>query len=73
MNKRRTKPLIPPLRGRWARVGLTALLITFVTIGAQAQTADEGASQPPQDRYRELRTRTWSVFAQGGLSWANDV
>lgn len=73
MNKRRTKPLIPPLRGRWARVGLTALLITFVTIGAQAQTADEGAAQLPRDRNTELRTRTWSVFAQGGLSWATDV
>ena len=73
MNKRRTKPLIPPPSGRWARVGLTALLTVFVAVGAQAQTNDEGSMQPPQDQNSDLRNRTWSIYAQGGLSWATDV
>lgn len=73
MNKRQAKPLIPPIGGRWARVGLTALLTAFVTVGAQAQTNDEGSTQPPRDCNSDLRTRTWSIYAQGGLSWATDV
>lgn len=73
MNKRLSKPLIPPIGGRWARVGLTALLTAFVAVGAQAQTNDEGSTQPPRDHNSELRTRTWSIYAQGGLSWATDV
>ena len=32
MNKRRTKPLIPPLSGRWARVGLGLLFSATVTV-----------------------------------------
>lgn len=73
MNKRRTKPLIPPLSGRWARVGLCVLFSATVTVGAQAQATDGGGTQPPRDRNSELRTRTWSVYAQDGLSWASDV
>ena len=73
MNKRRTKPLIPPLSGRWARVSLSVLFSATVAVGAQAQTTDEGGTQPPRDRNSELRTRTWSIYAQGGLSWASDV
>ena len=41
MNKSLTKPLIRPLGGRWARVCLTALLTTVVTVGAQAQATCE--------------------------------
>ena len=73
MNKRRTKPLIPPLSGRWARVGLCVLFSATVTVGAQAQATDGGGTQPPRDQNSELRTRTWSIYAQGGLSWASDV
>ena len=152
MNKSLTKPLIRPLGGRWARVCLTALLTTVVTVGAQAQatcesgtqarttgqggaqaqtmtqtcTADRGGAQaqtmtqamtqaqacaagesgtltqtqamtqaqacaagrggaqdlaaggeivltPPRDLNSELRHRTWSVYTQGGLSWATGV
>lgn len=73
MYKRRSKPLFPSLSGLWARVGLTALLIAVVTIGAQAQTTDKGSTQPPRDQNRELRTGTWSIYAEGGLSWATDV
>ena len=72
MYKRRTKPPIPPLSGRWARVGLTALLAA-VAAGANAQTDGDGTGQPPRDTNSELRTRTWSIYAQGGLSWATDV
>ena len=172
MNKSLTKPLIRPLGGRWARVCLTALLTTVVTVGAQAQatcesgmqartsgqggaqaqtmtetcaagrggaqaqamtqacaagksgtqtqtqtcTTDRGGAQaqammqaqtagesgtltqtqaqarttgrggaqdlaaggevvltPPRDLNSELRHRTWSVYTQGGLSWATGV
>ena len=125
MNKSLTKPLIRPLGGRWARVCLTALLTTVVTVGAQAQatcesgmqacTAGPGGAQardtcesgtpsrtqmqaqtqtracadslggsqartacdivltPPRDLNSELRHRTWSVYTQGGLSWATGV
>ena len=45
MNKSLTKPLIRPLGGRWARVCLTALLTTVVTVGAQAQASGESATQ----------------------------
>ena len=44
MNKSLTKPLIRPLGGRWARVCLTALLTTVVTVGAQAQATCEGGT-----------------------------
>ncbi len=73
MNKKRTEPLIPPLSGRWARVGLSVLFSATVAVGTQAQTADRGGTQPPRDQNSELHTRTWSIYAQGGLSWANDV
>ena len=73
MNKRRTKPLIPPLSGRWARVGLSVLFSATVAVGAQAQATDGRGTQPPRDRNSELRTRTWSIYTEGGLSWATDV
>ena len=73
MNKKQTEPLIPPLSGRWARVGLSVLFSATVAVGTQAQTADRGRTQPPRDQNSELHTRTWSIYAQGGLSWANDV
>lgn len=73
MNRRQSKPLIPLLGGRWARACLTALLTAVVAVGAQAHTADEGRTQPPRDQNRKLRTGTWSIYAEGGLSWATDV
>lgn len=83
MNKSLTKPLIRPLGGRWARVCLTALLTAVVTVGAQDRTAVEGGTPsrtagdivltPPRDLNSELRHRTWSVYTQGGLSWATGV
>ena len=71
--RKRTKPLIPPLSDRWARVGLCVLFSATVTVGAQAQATGGGGAQPPRDQNSELRTRTWSIYAQGGLSWTSDV
>ena len=41
--------------------------------GAQARTACDIVLTPPRDLNSELRHRTWSVYAQGGLSWATGV
>lgn len=73
MNTIQNKPLIPLSGGRWARIGLSVLLTSLLTVGAKAQTASEGIADPPRDTNKELRTRTWSVYAQGGLSWATGV
>ena len=73
MNKRLKRPFIPLLSGRWASASLTALLTAVVAVSTQAQTVDADGTQPPRDQNSELRTRTWSIYAQGGLSWATDV
>ena len=73
MNKKRTEPLIPPLSGRWARVGLSVLFSATVAVGAQAQSTDGSGTQLLRDQSSELRTRTWSIYTEGGLSWASDV
>ncbi|MGI6242485.1 MAG: hypothetical protein ACOYJK_02930 [Prevotella sp.] len=65
MNNRRTKPLIPLCGGAWARGSLLLLLCSLVAVGARAQS--------PQGWNSELRTGTWSVYGQGGLSWATGV
>jgi outer membrane protein OmpA-like peptidoglycan-associated protein len=73
MNKKRKTKLLPLLSGRIARVGLS-LLFAFVTVSAvQAQTGDGSAARGTGDYNQELRTRTWSIYAEGGLSWATDV
>ena len=73
MNTRRTKPLIPLFSGRWVKVGLSVLLTTLAFVGAQAQTAGKAVADPPRDTNKELRTNKWSIYARGGLSWANGV
>lgn len=73
MNTIRTKKLITLSGGRWARIGFSVLLTSLFTVGAQAQTVSEGKADPLRNTNKELRTRTWSVYAQGGLSWANGV
>ena len=62
-----------PFVGRWARVGFGVLFFTFAFVGVRAQTSDGDDKDIPKDRNSELRTRTWSVYGQGGLSWATDV
>lgn len=52
------------------------LLLLFGTVmlpAARAQTGSNRATQEPGDLNSELRTRTWSIYAQGGLSWATGV
>lgn len=61
------------MKKRQARVGLAVLLSVIVSVGANARTNDEGVARPPQDSNSESRVCTWSVYAQGGLSWATDV
>ena len=75
MKKRRITPLIPPFRGRWAKACLCVVFSATVAVGAHAQTQGDGdgGTMPPRDRNSELRTRTWSIYAQGGLSWATGV
>lgn len=73
MNKIRTNPLIPPIGGGWARAGLFTLFAILMATVAQAQTAGGSGAQVPGDRNSEPRTRTWSIYAEGGLSWATDV
>lgn len=73
MNERRKKPLIPPPIDLWRRMGVAALLTATVAIGVQAQTAGGSGTQPPRNLNSDLRTRTWSVYAQGGVTWATGV
>ena len=73
MNTIRTKPLIPLSGGRWTRIGLGLLLASLFTTGVQAQSSGEGLADPPRDTNKELRTCTWSIYAQGGLSWTHGV
>lgn len=73
MNTIRTKKLITLSSGRWARIGFSVLLTSLFTVGAQAQTVGEGKADSLRNTNKELRTRTWSVYAQGGLSWATGV
>ncbi|MBB3701564.1 hypothetical protein [Alloprevotella rava] len=73
MNNRQTKPLIPPLSGRWTKMGLSVLFFSTLSVSALAQTNDGKRTLPPQNQNSELRTRTWSIYAEGGLSWSTDV
>ena len=81
MKQKPSKPLIPPLSGRWASVGLAMLLAATTAASTQAQTDEGGTAQLsanqnselPANLNSELRTRTWSFYGEGGLSWATDV
>lgn len=73
MNTIRTNKLITLSGGRWARIGFSVLLTSLFTVGAQAQTVGEGKADLLRNTNKELRNNTWSIYAQGGLSWANGV
>lgn len=73
MNTIRTNKLITLSSGRWARIGFSVLLTSLFTVGAQAQTVSEGKADLLRNTNKELRTNTWSIYAQGGLSWATGV
>ena len=70
MLKKRMIALLLPDRGRIARVSLSALLAVFCFGSAFAQANGLPA---PQEYNKDVRTGTWSIYAQGGLSWANGL
>ena len=72
MQKRRFIQLLLPDRGRIASVCLVALFAVIFSATASAQT--DGNGLPDKSEYnKDVRTGTWSIYAQGGLSWATDV
>lgn len=73
MNKRQEKPPTVSLSDRWTKVCILLLLSTIMATSLRAQTDDNILGQIPKDKNSELRTGTWSLYAQGGLSWATDV
>lgn len=73
MNKKLSKPPIPLLSRRWARVGLIVLFTLSAISNLYAQDEQVNKSQFPQNLNSELRRNTWSIYAEGGLSWATDV
>lgn len=68
MNKSLTKPLIRPLGGRWARVCLTALLTTVVTVGAQAQATCESGMQARTSGQGGAQAQTMTETCAAGES-----
>ena len=72
MQKRRFIQLLLPDRGRIASVCLVALFAVIFSATASAQT--DGNGLPDKSEYnKDVRTGTWSIYAQGGLSWATGV
>jgi hypothetical protein len=72
MQKRRLIPLLLPGFGRIASVCLVALMFVMFSATAYAQTDENGL--PHKSEYnKDVRTGTWSIYAQGGLSWASGV
>ena len=72
MQKRRLIPLLLPDRRRIASVCLIALFSVIFSVTASAQTNENGI--PDKSEYnKDVRTKTWSIYAQGGLSWATGV
>lgn len=72
MNTRPTNAPMPPSGGRWARAALSLWLVVLAVSVIKAQT-ENAVPTPPRDSNQELRTHVWSVYAQGGLSWATGV
>ena len=72
MQRKRLTELLLPDRGRIASVCLVALFSVIFTATASAQT--DGYGLPEKSEYnKDVRTGTWSIYAQGGLSWATGV
>lgn len=72
MQKKGLIPLLPSYFGRIASVCLVALFSVIFSVAASAQTDGDGL--PDKSEYnKDVRTGTWSIYAQGGLSWASGV
>ena len=67
MQKRRLTLLSLPGRGKIASVCLVALFSVIFSVTTSAQT--DGNGLPDKSEYnKDVRTGTWSIYAQGGLS-----
>lgn len=74
MNTRQTKLLLLLPGGRMASAGLIILLaFSSFTAHAQTQGGDASGMRALHDRNRRLGICTWSMYAEGGLSWATGV
>ncbi len=72
MQRKRLTELLLPDRGIITSVCLVALFSVIFTATASAQT--DGYGLPEKSEYnKDVRTGTWSIYAQGGLSWATGV
>ena len=72
MLKKGIIPLGCPDRGSLTRVFLVALLALFSLASAHARTNTNHPTDP-QAYNKDVRTGTWSIYAQGGLSWVNGL
>ncbi len=72
MQKRRSIPLFSPRGGRMASVCLVALFSVIFSASAFAKTDSDGLPDK-RDYNKDVRTGTWSIYVQGGLSWATGV
>lgn len=72
MQKRQLIPRFPLFQGRIASVCLVALFAILFSVTAHAQTGEDGLPDK-RDYNKDVRTTTWSIFAQGGLSRAGGV
>ena len=72
MLKKGIIPLGCPDRGSLTRVFLVALLALFSLASAHARTSTNHPTDP-QAYNKDVRTGTWSIYAQGGLSWASGL
>ena len=72
MLKKGIIPLGCPDRGSLTRVFLVALLALFSLASAHARTSTNHPTDP-QAYNKDVRTGTWSIYAQGGLSWVNGL
>ncbi|MBQ6074138.1 MAG: OmpA family protein [Bacteroidales bacterium] len=73
MKKREVNlPILPP-GGKWITVCLLLLSCAAMSPSVLAQNGVDLPTGVPRDLNSELRTRTWSIYAQGGLSWATGV
>ena len=73
MKKRQVKFPILPLGDKWMTVCLLFLLGSAMATSLRAQTDGNSMLQGQREMSSELRTRTWSIYTQGGLSWATGV
>ena len=63
----------PRHSARLLRTGLIALLGATPLVSSQAQTREQLQTEPSKGYNAEVRRGSWSIFAEGGTSWATEV